>query len=633
MPHPRKSRARRANALTLTPTPRNNVTKRRVAGASAFALLFIAPAFAGVTTTGQLLPQLPDGNNYHAQGLLVVGDDAPGTLNASAGANVSAAGVVLARQATGAADLLLTGTGTTLDTTGDLVIADAGHARLRVFNNARITTGPAANLILSALPSSAGQLDLNGAGRLDIGAALIANQFAPNTSGGPAITLDNASRLRVGTAVPNADAWLNQTGTHPLHVFAAGTATRIDVNGSLHVATSAPATVELIDRAHLQLRTLNLGVASGGTLILDHATANASALNLGTQAAGHGKLTLLENSQLNIDAAGTHLGLNGQATVNIQNSQLTSLGPVQLDAHPRHNRLTLQGPDAQLHTFSFLTLGNSHPHPQPSQHATLTLDQANINVGTFMSIEQNATLRGQGQLTLGDSLTIHGTVATSAGILRVSSPNPARFQNGTLDATWNLTPPDNSTNADTSGAITHGTLRFDTDARLDGTLIPRRDPSPATNPPLMPDMYTPWTLIDTADSTHQLSRTFDRVLGLQLDATTAWAVTYDDQSVQAQRAILGDVTLDRLVDQADLDTVLQNWGTGGANGITPATWVTGDTNGDGTVRQADLDNVLRHWGYGVAETLQAAPNFHGSPLPEPAAALLALLLIFPSRRR
>ncbi|MEM8496187.1 MAG: endonuclease [Planctomycetota bacterium] len=78
-------------------------------------------------------------------------------------------------------------------------------------------------------------------------------------------------------------------------------------------------------------------------------------------------------------------------------------------------------------------------------------------------------------------------------------------------------------------------------------------------------------------------------------------------------ALAGDATLDFMIDQADLNAVLNNWGQ-------TATWVTGDFDLSGSVDQADLNAVLNNWG------ASGSPSFDGFAVPEPTATLLMAVL-------
>ena len=72
--------------------------------------------------------------------------------------------------------------------------------------------------------------------------------------------------------------------------------------------------------------------------------------------------------------------------------------------------------------------------------------------------------------------------------------------------------------------------------------------------------------------------------------------------IEIRGGVMADVTLDGAVDQADLDLLAANWGTG-------STWQKGDMNGDGQVDQADLTLALEAW------TDAQKPNLASVPAP------------------
>ncbi len=85
----------------------------------------------------------------------------------------------------------------------------------------------------------------------------------------------------------------------------------------------------------------------------------------------------------------------------------------------------------------------------------------------------------------------------------------------------------------------------------------------------------------------------------------------------------GDANRDETVDQADLDAVLNHWGSAAA------VRATGDLDGDGVVAQGDLDAVLNHWGTAATPNLSRPTT----AIPEPAAATLLALAGTLTRRR
>ncbi|MEM9754127.1 MAG: PEP-CTERM sorting domain-containing protein [Planctomycetota bacterium] len=88
-------------------------------------------------------------------------------------------------------------------------------------------------------------------------------------------------------------------------------------------------------------------------------------------------------------------------------------------------------------------------------------------------------------------------------------------------------------------------------------------------------------------------------------------------------SLYGDANLNGTVEQGDLNAVLNNWGSTGGG------WALGDLNGSGSVEQGDLNAVLNNWGS------QAAPDFAGFAVPEPASVigLLAVVAGLRTRRR
>ena len=124
---------------------------------------------------------------------------------------------------------------------------------------------------------------------------------------------------------------------------------------------------------------------------------------------------------------------------------------------------------------------------------------------------------------------------------------------------------------------------------------------------------------DTPGSWHHVVGTYQSGAGLNL---------YVDGLLRDSAPFSGDInaTIDDFLDigdgfvgQADLDTVLAEWGETVVPGV-PA-----DPTGDGFVGQADLDTVLADWGMGTPPS---------PPVPEPGAlSLLAIGALAVIRRR
>lgn len=82
--------------------------------------------------------------------------------------------------------------------------------------------------------------------------------------------------------------------------------------------------------------------------------------------------------------------------------------------------------------------------------------------------------------------------------------------------------------------------------------------------------------------------------------------------------IQGDVNLDGLTNQLDLNVVIGHFGQAGNYGV-------GDLNGDGLINQLDLNQVIGGFGNGIAAPPGAAL---GSLVPEPATLGLAICGVF-----
>jgi hypothetical protein len=103
---------------------------------------------------------------------------------------------------------------------------------------------------------------------------------------------------------------------------------------------------------------------------------------------------------------------------------------------------------------------------------------------------------------------------------------------------------------------------------------------------------------------------------LSTGETLLGVVDYAEIPDMPPDGIPGDYNNNGTVEQADLDLVLLNWGTGGV----PAGW-TNDLP-EGNIDQAELDGVLLNWGDTGAAGLGAAAG-----VPEPATWLVALVAL------
>ncbi len=94
------------------------------------------------------------------------------------------------------------------------------------------------------------------------------------------------------------------------------------------------------------------------------------------------------------------------------------------------------------------------------------------------------------------------------------------------------------------------------------------------------------------------------------------------ESITALGVLEGDFNGNGSIEQGDLDLVLNNWGQAGSRATVGLYGY-----GPGAVDQSALDAVLNNWGS------VSAPNFQGSPVPEPAMLGLGGLAVVGLTRR
>lgn len=107
--------------------------------------------------------------------------------------------------------------------------------------------------------------------------------------------------------------------------------------------------------------------------------------------------------------------------------------------------------------------------------------------------------------------------------------------------------------------------------------------------------------------------------------TTFSGQAVDDSSILVKYTLTGDANLDGTVDVRDLHRLSLNWFGSGF-------WENGDFNYDGLINAADLSLLARNWNGNLADAL-ASVGFEGVSIPEPAAGISILGLLFLPRRR
>ncbi len=132
---------------------------------------------------------------------------------------------------------------------------------------------------------------------------------------------------------------------------------------------------------------------------------------------------------------------------------------------------------------------------------------------------------------------------------------------------------------------------------------------------------------DSATITATGSFTVD-LLNAFLYEMPAFSVTAIRLTAEEVQALTGDYNASGQVEQADLDLVLQNWGTD-TDPTSGAGVPTGWTNDlpEGLIDQSELDGVLLNWGSA------SAPVIENTIVPEPGVALLALVTTGVASRR
>lgn len=139
-----------------------------------------------------------------------------------------------------------------------------------------------------------------------------------------------------------------------------------------------------------------------------------------------------------------------------------------------------------------------------------------------------------------------------------------------------------------------------------------------------PTPYTEHTLITANGVMFGQFATVDGITQPGVAIGQGLAVTYDyaNQEVLVQAALLGDLTLDQIVNIGDLTILAPNFG------LTTATWADGDFTGDGLVGIGDLTILAGNFGSSV---ISPSPT----TVPEPASIpllLTGLILVRRSQR-
>ncbi len=480
---------------------------------------------------------------------------------------------------------------------------------------------------------NSGQLEFNGtdADPATLGGAEMT--LDDNTAGDGGSVGDGWVTVNSGTAVVDADVF----ATGGTWTMADNTTTTFNGEANFLPAadldlSAASLTVNVNDSLRVQQSSIDLD----GTVSAD----NTINVNSGATLRIDGDFSDAFNGTLNLENGST-LTLNGVSTFAADSTFDKTSGNITVNIGGQttiNTTIDLDGVGAPLSTINLT-----------NDTASLTLNGDIENNGA----QFDGTINNRGALTVapgtvwtndgtihlideGIDPTVGGNGMTNTGVLRgdgtfnvtVNNAEGGLIQPGTastagrLDFNNPLTMGDESEMEIGLGGVTPGTGHD----RIDATTLNLEAGSTLDVDSLggyLPTLYTTHTVVDAT----LMTGVFNFIDGVVIAATdTGWAVTYDyalDQ-VLVQRALLGDANLNGQVEQGDLDAVLQNWGGQASDGV--ISWVTGDLNGNGQVEQGDLDAILQNWGS------LAAPDFTGSPVPEPAVGLLAAMLATLRRR-
>ncbi|MDR2874824.1 MAG: autotransporter outer membrane beta-barrel domain-containing protein [Methylobacillus sp.] len=387
-----------------------SVARRSVAG-TLFFLLGIAPAFAQITYTGNVVtagttaitttPISP----WSVGTLLTVGNTLDGTLTISGGASVSNT----------------TGTiGNALGITGAVTVTDAGS----IWTNSNpLTIGNAGNGTLDIL---AGGLVTNTNGVIASGASSTSTVTVKNANS----TWTNSGSLTIGNA-----------GTGTLNIQDGGTVT--NGNGFIGSASGAIGTVNVDNATWTNSGSLNVGGNS----------------SVGTIPAGNGTLTISNGGVVyaqstNISYVGLNIGSVGTVTINAGSqwnvtAALTLGNTVGNGSNASaKGHVTVTNTNALLDVGGVLTVGNAGNGTLDVLAGGKVTSSSGI-VGGVGSSVSTATVSGAnsrwentGSLTIGGNET-GGTATGGTGTLNIFAGGYVSSSTGTL-----------GTKTDTDGTVT-----------------------------------------------------------------------------------------------------------------------------------------------------------------------------------
>ncbi|MEM7625153.1 MAG: PEP-CTERM sorting domain-containing protein [Planctomycetota bacterium] len=342
--------------------------------------------------------------------------------------------------------------------------------------------------------------------------------------------------------------------------------------------------------------------------------------------------------------AGPPSNLSGRIDVVLDGQDLIGAG-----------RLSTSGPDAELSISSFSTTAPL----RIDSGIEIVADTGRLGINAFSGLVENAGSIRAGKTTTPaviSSRNLHNTgliQLTNSAVLNLDFPRQRGnlgviINEGDLDLNRASLRYESIGDLDnrTTGTITGSGIIDLMQGRFinNGTVRPGRDLSALGSGPtngdqgffFFGDVFLAGGVLDlsefdrdaliaegvarviTADS---VSGTFDTITGQANPDGTSLYVVYQNNAVLIRQALQGDTNFDGFVSQADLNTVLLNWGSIGVG------WAEGDFDGNGAVTQADLNTLLLNWGDSAPPAVTAIPE------PTTLLALGVLGLTSLSRRR
>ncbi|WP_448091824.1 autotransporter outer membrane beta-barrel domain-containing protein [Pseudomonas lini] len=380
------------------------------------------------------------GSTLTASGGLTVANSGGGTLTVSDGADVSSGGATIFGNSAGSTGTgTVDGSGSTLASSGELYVGNAGTGALAITNGAVVT---GTSFYLGAASTSSGTLTVDGSGSSLTGTG----SLSVGLDGTGQLTVTNGAKVKLaqGTFIANRSG---STGT----VTVDGSGSSFDMGtGGLWVGRSGLGSLTVSNTASLVSNGTDIAssAASGGSNVLIESGAtwtDKSTISVGSDSAG--VITIQSGGQASSTylTAGVRTGGSGSAvTVTGADSALT-IGSVIIGQGGDASMLVADGASANMDA---LVAGNlagvtgtvTVDGSSSTLTATTSLTVGNSGTGT-LDITDNGVVTATGGVVVADETGSTGTVnITSLGELQTlaltgrSGTAQVNFDNGTLAA-------------------------------------------------------------------------------------------------------------------------------------------------------------------------------------------------------